>query len=696
MLLLTWLLIFEQHIEIPTGLQTIGRMHPLVLHLPIGFIIVLALLQVIKGQLEPNSFQVINKVLLLLTVFSAVLATFMGFLLSLEPGYDSPAMQWHKWAGIFVGYLVTILLYTYQYQKSYKILLFSTLIAIVVAGHFGANITHGEDFLVAPLFPEKKSSGDGSLFASHIQPILENKCVQCHNANKHKGDLNLTSWEKIQEGGENGKVWEVGNALNSALITRALLPLENEEHMPPEGKPQLTGDELLLLQLWIDYGADNNVKLKDLKSSDSLFVLANKLQPSTEDAVAKPSYNFDFVSKEKVIALNNPYRSVVQKSQNSPALDVNIYGKLTYKPELLTDILAIKTQVVSLNLANLPLNEKDFEAIGKLSNLEKLNVNFTQISDNVLSSLLSCSNLKSISLAGTNISIAIKDVLQALPALETIFVWNTGLSQADIAQLTAEFPQLKIENGYVPNANDEMQLAQPSLTNKNGIISSKEAVTLFHKLNGVEIRFTTDNSEPTEASELYKEPLFFEKSTVLKAKAFKQGWLPSDSRKTSFLIEGIKPDSILLKHQPNKKYSANGASSLIDNKKGNFSDLPLFYWLGYIDQPLVAELDFGNEPPTLSALQVSYCIIAWQRIMAPKSIELWGGNSKENLVKLSTINPVQTSDDPGRDIKSVTLPFPSSNYRYYKVVVNPVSKLPLWHGSKGNKAWVFVDEILFN
>jgi uncharacterized membrane protein len=47
-----------------------------------------------------------------------------------------------------------------------------------------------------------------------------------------------------------------GDALNSHIIQRANLPLDDKKHMPPKGKAQLTPQEIGLLTAWVQSGAD--------------------------------------------------------------------------------------------------------------------------------------------------------------------------------------------------------------------------------------------------------------------------------------------------------------------------------------------------------------------------------------------------------------------------------------------------------
>src|SRR4051794_4491833 len=90
-------LIFESQAELPLWLQSVGRVHPLLLHLPIGLLVICTILSVLEKQFqEPKSLLTF---LLYLTAFTASLSAFMGLLLSLEGVYSQDDLLFHKWFG---------------------------------------------------------------------------------------------------------------------------------------------------------------------------------------------------------------------------------------------------------------------------------------------------------------------------------------------------------------------------------------------------------------------------------------------------------------------------------------------------------------------------------------------------------------------------------------------------------------------
>ena len=72
-------------------------------------------------------------------------------------------------------------------------------------------------------------------------------------------------------------MWSVGEPNESQLMQRLLLPQHHKEHMPPDGKPQLTDVEIDFIYHWIKAGADTVITLAKLKPSDTVHQLSQKL-----------------------------------------------------------------------------------------------------------------------------------------------------------------------------------------------------------------------------------------------------------------------------------------------------------------------------------------------------------------------------------------------------------------------------------
>ncbi|MGD1946441.1 MAG: DUF2231 domain-containing protein [Croceivirga sp.] len=179
----------------------LGRFHPLVVHLPIGFLLFAVLLEVVGRFSKNTSLTAATPLALLAGAISAAFACILGYLLSLGGGYDQDQLNGHMWFGIFTtvlaffAWLVKIDKIQFSFFKKARpnmALLTLLVMVLSVTGHYGGNLTHGADYLVkyAP-FQEKEeplpvlvSLDEASLYPYLVKPVLEAKCVNCHNASK--------------------------------------------------------------------------------------------------------------------------------------------------------------------------------------------------------------------------------------------------------------------------------------------------------------------------------------------------------------------------------------------------------------------------------------------------------------------------------------------------------------------------------
>jgi uncharacterized membrane protein len=698
--LLVFLLVFQEKVAIPAWLQPVGRMHPMVLHLPIGMMFFVGILWIFRKEFEGVNFSKLFDFALSFTALTAAFAALMGFFLSREEGYTADLLNWHKYTGVALSFLAYGLVWLYQ-QPSLQKPIFSTVLALSVVllgitGHFGASLTHGEDYL----FPAQNSDNaalaitdDTPVFEAVIKPILKAKCFQCHNEQKTKGELLMTSLAGLLKGGKNGPIWVAGDALNSHIIQRANLPLDDKKHMPPKGKPQLTPQEIGVLTTWINTGADVKKSMKALPPNDPLRVFLKQRQTTSEPMVL---YTFEPVSDQTLQKLNNPFRSIVPIANGSPALQANFFVRQAYKSEQLGDLLEIKTQLIDLNLSNMPIKDDDLGVIGQLENLEKLNLNNTEVTGATLSKLSRLTKLKSLSLSGTKVTKASLKDLGKLPLLREVFIWNTPIAEKDLADLKKQNPTLQFEQGYVSNQSERIKLNPPVLVNENFVLTDQTPVTFKHPLKGITIRYTLDGSMPDSiASPIYQKPLSLSSYTVVKARAMKEGWYASDVVEYTFFKGTYRPNVVELINEPNPQYTGEGSSTLINLKKGEASDFKNKAWLGYREKPFEALCTFA-QPTPIKSVTISTGKNIGGFILPPLSVEIWGGNDKEHLKLLQKIAPEQPQKDQSARIEAIQSKLPEGKYAVIKVIARPVPKLPSWHPGKGQPAWVFVDELFFN
>lgn len=693
--LLLYLLFFESRVELPVALQVAGRLHPVVLHVPIGVLVFTLVVFLFQSQFKKKQFQRLVLLCLLIAALSASLTALFGFFLSLSGDYGAEQVLLHKRSGVALSLLTFILLVWFTFQPRNKSMIqgFSLLLflVLIVAGHSGATLTHGENYVLGPAGESDEINPEASFYEAALVPVLERKCFSCHNESKAKGKLIMTSVDNFKRGGENGMPWVAGQPDSSRLIQYLHLPLEHEHHMPPEGKPQLSSTEVALLEAWIKAGADFEKQWNAFAPTDSLRRLAEVSRKAK--ASAEETYPFKAVPPETVAKLNTPFRSVFPLYQGSPALQTDFFVAQAFERNSLTELKAIDEQLVILNLSNMPLTEEDAKTITQFKNLEQLNLNATGLTDAGLQHLSTLKKLESLAVSGNPITqSALTALLRKLP-LQKVFIWNTSITEPQYKELVAEFPDTEFTHTLF-NDTEVLELSKPLLENE-GVVKKGDRLKLKHTMPGVIIRYTLDGSKPDSVrSERYTGPVEVTETVLLKAIACREGWYCSPVLETTVFVAGKKPRQATLLTPPDKKYPGEGARSLTDERKGFTDILTEPAWLGYRHNPFEATFEF-DPTITLHKVVLSYADNNGSYLMPPEKVEVWSGSSEGNIRLIKTDKVEQPTTYRAQGLRFVTIELPQGHYPFLKVVARPVAKLPAWHSGKGEKGWFFIDEVFF-
>jgi hypothetical protein len=241
-----------------------GRLHPVVLHVPIGALVALAACEGWAVLRRTALDRGLRLVLITLTLGSALAAAGSGWVLAGEPAYSaSGTLTLHRWLGVGLVSLTAVawLGAAAGRNRLYAVALLGALAVVGPVGHFGGVMTHGPAFLTdpfrsAPSRPVVVGPTDTvPTYDTHIAPFLETYCVSCHGTSRQRGGLALHTRESLFEGGDYGPVVFPGDPDNSEMLTRMLMPLDDELRMPPAERAQPSGAEIEMVARWIREGA---------------------------------------------------------------------------------------------------------------------------------------------------------------------------------------------------------------------------------------------------------------------------------------------------------------------------------------------------------------------------------------------------------------------------------------------------------
>ncbi len=258
----TWLCVtYPRGAETTPLLEAIGDLHPLFVHFPAALLPTAVMLEIF-GRWQ---HRFATRMLLALSAIMSAAALGPGWILALDRN-STTSLTLHLWTGVAVavGSLTAVWLHhATRRPRPYRVALFASFLAVAAAGHFGAGLTHGEMFakwlsLLSPPAPPATPTLTPTLtppptvFAEKVLPALERTCVSCHGEKKQKGGLRVDSLAALTAPSDSGEPAVVaGQPDKSPLLTRILLPADDDDHMPPSDKPQPTPEEIDAIRQWI-------------------------------------------------------------------------------------------------------------------------------------------------------------------------------------------------------------------------------------------------------------------------------------------------------------------------------------------------------------------------------------------------------------------------------------------------------------
>ncbi|GAB3810172.1 ribonuclease inhibitor [Spirosoma humi] len=478
-----------------------GHFHPLIVHLPIGFLLIAGLLELDRltrrNSVSPHTITLI----LFWSAVSATLACVFGYMLSLGGGYETATLTNHMWEGIGVA-VFAWLAWSVKSENLGRILPFASLMylpALVVslllllaAGHLGGNLTHGEDYLtqympetlrtLAGRQPRQKEVvfqpitdvNQAMVYQQIVNPILHSRCVQCHNAGKAKAGLRLDTPDMIKKGYEDGPVLVAGKSKTSQLVKVCLLPEEDDHHMPPKGKLQLKEKDIALLTWWIDQGAPFDKKVAELAVNDAIRPVLASLagggpleaggtQVASGPAPESPVLIMKVPAADPKIVdeLKKANLLVLPLSKEQNQLEVSAVNARTFNDAQAIVLPKLSNQIVWLKLGDTQISDAALASIAKLKNLQKLHLEETKVTDAGLKQLKQLANLEYLNLYGTAVTDAGLTELAGLKNLKTVYLWQTNVTEKGVTALKAALPKLEVVGGINEQAVADFVKAAP-------------------------------------------------------------------------------------------------------------------------------------------------------------------------------------------------------------------------------------------
>lgn len=236
----------------------------------------------------------------------------------------------------------------------------------------------------------------------------------------------------------------------------------------------------------------------------------------------------------------------------------------------------------------------------------------------------------------------------------------------------------------------QFQLAVPLLKYNSTFFSGSTSVQMIFDQPGAEIYYTLNGKEPTQNDRLYKAPLIITARTIVKAKAFGNFFLPSETSTAEFIKAGKMIRQINFS-TPNEKYTSNKADILNDNVGGNTS-FTNGEWLGYNNDTVEINIDLDKKEIIRSVLvNILQDENSW--IFLPGQILVYYLDKQKTFLPAGKEIFFSESQSP-KQCSAKEIIFSSKiKTDKLKLILLPLKKIPDWHPGKGNHGWLFIDEI---
>jgi len=301
-----------------------------------------------------------------------------------------------------------------------------------------------------------KSAAEREVYKEVIVPILRGKCYQCHadaavnpsGRKKIKAKLDLTTIDLIKKGGDEGPAAVAGDLEESIMIERINLPHDDDDHMPPEDKPQLDEHELKVLKWWIKASLPAGKSMKDAGAPDDILAAAEKV-PSDEEV--KKALVKMFAAAEQNVAKLAADRKALEgaiaevseqfpnaigfvSQQDSDLTFTAVSMRKDFKDEHLTKLAPVSGGLVDVNLGATSITDAGMANLSKMPKLRKLWLNGTGITDAGLDSIKALNALEYLNLYGTQVTDEGLRKLAGLKNLKKLYLWQTKVTSGAVEE----------------------------------------------------------------------------------------------------------------------------------------------------------------------------------------------------------------------------------------------------------------------
>ncbi|MEC3907190.1 chitobiase/beta-hexosaminidase C-terminal domain-containing protein [Tamlana sp. 2201CG12-4] len=238
---------------------------------------------------------------------------------------------------------------------------------------------------------------------------------------------------------------------------------------------------------------------------------------------------------------------------------------------------------------------------------------------------------------------------------------------------------------------NQVHLAQPRVQSTTMIIDSFAVIKVGQGFEGSEVYYTSDGSEPTMTSVKYKAPFKVTEPGTYKFRTFHTNWKTSEASMMTLYKKGQVPEDIVWYSKAQTKYKGQGALTLINQNKASlpFSNPE---WVGF-DSIVDAKVVF-KEKTMIKSIDIGFLNDPQSWIFPPSEIVVYLNDLENDSDKIK----IQMDDVPtmvSAELSNIKIKI-EREVKSVRLEIHNLQSIPEWHEGSGQKAWLFMDEWIFN
>ena len=218
-------------------------------------------------------------------------------------------------------------------------------------------------------------------------------------------------------------------------------------------------------------------------------------------------------------------------------------------------------------------------------------------------------------------------------------------------------------------------------------------VTISTKHEKAQVRYTLDGSRPSNDFPVYQEPIFIDKTGVIKAGVFKEDELLGVTEK-SLRMHSAFGKKITYRKPYSTKYNGGGDLALADGLTGSTSYLDEC-WQGFLKEDMDVTIDLGEIQP-VQEITARFLQNRTVWVFLPTHIEYSVSTNGRRFQSVARISNTRRTNRNGIFVQKVLKTLQGIRARFIRVKAKNIGICPPWHRGAGGKAWIFADEIVVN